>query len=104
MSTAIANTAPAGGYTAAGLGANAPAPFSVGQVAALTAAPTAEKAVPSAISPSIKSDPLAGTVVQFLNSQGEVAAQIPSEAALAYLRAGLTADGRKPTEENGKLA
>lgn len=46
------------------------------------------------ISPRITQDALAGTIVtEFSNAQGDVTQQLPSRAALAYLRAGLTAQG-----------
>ncbi|MGE3770068.1 MAG: hypothetical protein AB7G06_03870 [Bdellovibrionales bacterium] len=59
--------------------------------------------VPQPISPRIVQDSLAGAVVtEFVGSNGEVSQQVPSQAALAYLRAGLTAQGApvdKPDEE-----
>lgn len=46
------------------------------------------------VSPLITSDPVSGTLVtQYLNEGGDVRAQIPSTAALAYLRMGLTIGG-----------
>lgn len=46
------------------------------------------------ISPRLRPDFVAGAVVtEFVGSNGEVAQQIPTQAALAYLRAGLTAKG-----------
>jgi hypothetical protein len=52
------------------------------------------------ISPRISQDSLAGALVtEFSNADGEITQQVPSKAALAYLRAGLTADGNaKPKE------
>ncbi|MBI1273646.1 MAG: hypothetical protein GC131_06145 [Alphaproteobacteria bacterium] len=51
-------------------------------------------ATPSeAISPRIKADPVAGVIVQFLDSKGEVQVQTPSVATVAYLKAGLTSEG-----------
>src|SRR5579871_1521720 len=38
-------------------------------------------------------DPSAGVVLQYLNNDGTLQSQSPSSAAVAYLRAGLTADG-----------
>lgn len=52
------------------------------------------------ISPRIVVDPLAGPITEFLTTSGQVQAQIPSAAVVAYLRAGLTAEGfAKPTPE-----
>lgn len=46
------------------------------------------------ISPRFLSDSVSGAVVtEFVSSDGEVTQQIPSQAALAYLRAGLTVTG-----------
>jgi len=56
------------------------------------------------ISPRISEDSLSGTIVtQFTSSNGEVSQQVPSAAALAYLRAGLTAQGL-PTEDQEQAA
>jgi hypothetical protein len=50
------------------------------------------------ISPSIVVDPLAGPITEFLSANGQIQAQIPSAAVVAYLRAGLTSSGLpKPT-------
>lgn len=47
------------------------------------------------LSPRLRPDLIAGTVVtEFVNSSGQVSQQVPSQAALAYLRAGLTATGQ----------
>lgn len=46
-----------------------------------------------AISPRLVVDPRAGVLIQYLNNNGEVATQIPSTTVVAYLRAGLTAEG-----------
>jgi len=52
------------------------------------------------ISPRISQDALAGALVtEFSDANGQVTQQVPSKAALAYLRAGLTAEGNaKPKE------
>ncbi|MDX2027965.1 MAG: hypothetical protein SFW62_04965 [Alphaproteobacteria bacterium] len=50
------------------------------------------------ISPRIYVDPLAGVITQYLNGSGEIQAQIPSTAVVAYLRAGLTPEGRSKPE------
>ncbi len=52
----------------------------------------AEKIQP--ISPSTRSDPMTGVLImEYFSSDGQVRMQIPSEAAVAYLRSGLTATG-----------
>jgi hypothetical protein len=57
------------------------------------------------ISPRLVVDPMAGVITQFLSATGTVESQIPSAAVVAYLRAGLTADGQtKPTPETQKQA
>ena len=46
------------------------------------------------LSPRLVSDPVAGVVIaQYLSSTGETSMQLPSQAVVAYLRSGLTADG-----------
>lgn len=51
------------------------------------------------ISPSIKTDPVAGVLItEFRDQKGQVQTQIPSAAAVAYLRVGLTAAGGKPDQ------
>ena len=53
------------------------------------------------ISPTMKQDPIAGVMVtQFLDSNGEVQAQLPSAAAIAYLRVGLTVTGEQPKKDH----
>ena len=52
------------------------------------------------LSPQMRSDPVSGVlVVQYLSEGGDVTAQIPSDAALAYLRAGLTETGHTQRDE-----
>ncbi len=47
-----------------------------------------------ALSPTSKVDPMSGVVItEYLSDAGEVTSQIPSTAAIAYLRVGLTASG-----------
>jgi hypothetical protein len=65
---------------------------------------TVQNAAPSdgdaPISPRIVVDPLAGPITEFLTTSGTIAAQIPSAAVVAYLRAGLTSAGfAKPTAD-----
>lgn len=46
------------------------------------------------LSPRMKADPTAGVIImEYLTDAGEKSAQIPSEAVVAYLRSGLSADG-----------
>lgn len=55
------------------------------------------------LSPSTRADPTTGVLItEYFTSEGSVRAQIPSQAALAYLRSGLTLDGQVPHEANGK--
>jgi hypothetical protein len=61
-----------------------------------SAAANTKSLVPTAdpgVSPRLVSDPVAGLIIQYLNSSGGIESQIPSSAVVAYLRAGLTADG-----------
>jgi hypothetical protein len=52
------------------------------------------------ISPRIVVDPLAGPITEVLSANGQIQAQFPSAAVVAYLRAGLTSSGLpKPTVE-----
>jgi len=44
-------------------------------------------------SPRIKVDPTVGVILEFIGNSGQVVAQSPSFAAVAYLRAGLTSEG-----------
>ncbi len=53
------------------------------------------------VSPRLVSDPSAGVIIQYLNSDGTVQSQIPSTAVVAYLRAGLTAQGLSRQPANG---
>jgi hypothetical protein len=69
---------------AATVNTGAQATSSVTQAAQTTAA---------SISPRIIDDPTAGVITQYLNSSGKVALQFPSTTVVAYLRAGLTAEG-----------
>ena len=46
------------------------------------------------LSPRLVPDPVAGVVIaQYLSSTGEMTVQLPSQAVVAYLRSGLSADG-----------
>lgn len=44
-------------------------------------------------SPRITVDPTVGVILEFIGNSGQVVAQSPSFAAVAYLRAGLTSEG-----------
>lgn len=65
---------------------NAPTPASQTAQAAASGASVA-------ISPRIIMDPVVGMITQYLDSKGVIQVQLPSVAAVAYLKAGLTADG-----------
>lgn len=55
------------------------------------------------ISPRIVIDPFAGPITQFLDGAGHVQSQIPSTVVVAYLRAGLEANGQaKPQSPDGQ--
>jgi hypothetical protein len=66
-------------------------------------APIASAGQAPVISPKIVIDPLAGVITEYVNSQGKVTQQTPSVAAVAYLHAGLTAQGlNKPTPQEAQ--
>ena len=53
-----------------------------------------------AVSPQMREDPVAGVLItEYLSEDGQVRMQVPSEAAVAYLRSGLTASGLPNLEE-----
>lgn len=53
------------------------------------------------ISPSTRSDPMSGVLImEYFSDEGQVKMQIPSEAAVAYLRSGLSSTG-DPVAEKG---
>ena len=55
------------------------------------------------LNPRLSFDSRAGVVVtQFLNTRGDVQAQTPSNAVLAYLRTGLSADGNAVKDKAAK--
>lgn len=57
------------------------------------------------ISPRLRTDYATGTVVtEYVGSNGDISQQFPSAAALAYLRAGLSAQGQPITAEQGAIA
>jgi hypothetical protein len=94
--------APANGLPAAGDFKSQTAQSLASQNAALQTAAT-QTPTPAAdpdppISPRIVVDPLAGPITEFLTTSGQIQAQTPSAAVVAYLRAGLTSSGTpKPT-------
>jgi len=66
-------------------------------------APIASVGQSAVISPKIVFDPQAGMITEYVNSQGKITQQTPSAAAVAYLHAGLTAQGlNKPTPQEGQ--
>lgn len=57
------------------------------------------------ISPVIKSDAISGTLItQYFTGSGQVDTQIPSVAALAYLRQGLTSTGLPKESQEATVA
>jgi hypothetical protein len=74
---------------------------SVAASAAQSEADSGVKVVP--LSPRMKADPAAGVIImEYLSETGEKSAQLPSEAVVAYLRSGLSADGT-PIKNNAGL-
>lgn len=79
-------------------------------IAAATAASAARDEVESGVkvvplSPRMKADPAAGVIImEYLSETGEKSAQLPSEAVVAYLRSGLSADGSPIKDKAGLLA
>ena len=77
------------------------------------AAPLAPASTPAAassqpqiqrMSPTMTFDPSSGVMItQYLGSDGKVQAQLPSTAAVAYLRVGLTATGEPRPHEAPKV-
>lgn len=60
-----------------------------------TAVTESAKAAQAPISPRLQTDYLTGTIVtEYVGNNGQVTLQLPSAAALAYLRAGLNAEGQ----------
>lgn len=58
----------------------------------------------SPLSPRMKADPTAGVVImEYLTDSGEKTAQIPSEAVVAYLRSGLSADGSPMKDQSASV-
>ncbi len=81
-----------------------PAAFSVGTKT--DTAPNASGSPnppPTPLSPRLRYDAVSGIVItEFLDTGGGVQTQTPSNAVVAYLRAGLGADGRVPEEKANK--
>jgi len=61
----------------------------------------ATTSIPS-ISPRFVVDPRAGVITQYLNNEGKVTNQFPSNVVVAYLRAGLTQDGSSRNGASGQ--
>lgn len=83
-----------------------PAPASVTPVsapAATSAAAPAKSEPQPSISPRLVIDPLAGLITQYLNGDGKVESQIPSTAAVAYIRAGLSDKGEANSGNDVKI-
>ena len=92
------------GITTGGVKTTKPA---VASAPATTSAAATDFATAKATGPSATTfDVTSGAVItQFLNNSGQVQSQFPSSVAVAYLRAGLTADGRsRHAEETGHTA
>jgi hypothetical protein len=51
------------------------------------------------ISPRFVVDPRAGVITQYLNNEGKITNQFPSNVVVAYLRAGLTQDGSSANQQ-----
>lgn len=61
----------------------------------LNTAPETKQGQVSPLSPRLRFDPSSGIVItEFLDQNGGLQAQSPSNAVLAYLRVGLAADGQ----------
>jgi len=64
------------------------------QTETTTSAASTLAAATKPLSPRMVSDPVTGVMItEYFNSQGNLQAQLPSAAAVAYLRMGLTAKG-----------
>lgn len=70
-----------------------PPPHATEQPKQVTSAATA-----STRDPYTHYDPMVGIITTYLNSQGQVSAQFPSTTVVAYLRAGLTAEGTSKSD------
>lgn len=97
MVDAISNVTQTNGGNAAPLRTSAaPAADTAAQD---TAANVAQAAAP--ISPHLTFDAISGAMItEFIGSNGEIHSQVPSTAALAYLRAGLNAQGQPEVDPN----
>ena len=95
------------GKNIAGVKANLAVDSSAGKVASNQPGTSKSEQVSNQpLNPRLRYDRLAGVVVtEFLNQSGTVQLQTPSNAVLAYLKAGLGVDGRskyQPEEEPAK--
>ena len=92
MTTVIGSTS-----TTAGVIATKPVTLPVSPAASPSFSSVANSVAPA----TTTVDPTSGTVVTaYLNNSGDIQSQVPSSVALAYLRAGLTADGRSRHEQD----
>jgi hypothetical protein len=77
---------------------------SAGASAGTTTSSASQSSLPP-LSPVNLVDPLSGTMItQYLNDAGDLTVQVPSAAAVAYMRMGLTPDGRNDASEQGTVA
>jgi hypothetical protein len=56
---------------------------------------TASETAATTFSQRFQNDPQAGLILQYLGDNGQLVSQVPSQTVVAYLRAGLTAQGVK---------
>lgn len=65
---------------------------------------TTEGVQAAPLSPRMTVDPSAGVVImEYLTDSGDKTAQLPSEAVVAYLRSGLSADGTPIKDKSALL-
>lgn len=51
-----------------------------------------------------RNDPQAGLILEYLSDKGQLVSQVPSQTVVAYLRAGLTAEGVKREAKGDAVA
>lgn len=56
---------------------------------------TAAQNAAATFSQRFRNDPQAGLILEYLGDNGQLVSQVPSQTVVAYLRAGLTAEGVK---------
>lgn len=69
-----------------------------------TQASSTSSATTGSFSSKLIVDPLAGVITEFLDGQGNIRNEIPSTTVIAYLKAGLTAQGYSKENLPGNLA